>query len=474
MERRQQVRQDSVAQYILEHLFHTGSVFHKEIVLIFDRNRHKQTIWKAIRDLEEIKFIEVKKSNSKDGRKISLTAKGFSALQNLDDYYSLYEYLKIPRWSIKDTKGEKESQIKTMIVGTDILCYPRYKPDLFTAAQIINDRVIQEGIKVVAGYWISEEISEFAERFGKGIYYSPAEVRNALKVDIGAEQTYTSRFNGIIITPDKIYILYHVQDGLIKINKPSESTLIDALQTLFYNYPQYLNPSCITFGTSPFDIAIPTLVTGFKGGVIVNKESLHNLNAQEAMNFLKANSKLFGEIFYIPVNEIGIELLDNIISTTTEERRREIDEWFESMGSYLCQKDTHTGIFIEKQCAVEHIAYTELKKILEIRKSQNSVRIVTNPIFAEGIAQAVGPNAIDFVDFEGKEIITNKYDIYGFKLGHTIVESQEIKEIKEAITQAVFCRIPLQLYYLLETDADKDNISVQKKIIKIIDEYYSQ
>ena len=476
MERRQ-VQQESVAQFILEHLFYVGSVNHKEITLIFDRSRNKQTIWKALRELELHKLVEVKKGRGREGRKVYLSNAGLTMLQNIDDYYLLYEYLKMAHWNVRDNKSEKESQIKTMMVGTDILCYPRYKPDLLTAARIINTMIVPEDNDITPGYWYSESIQEFSEKFGIGIYYSPAEVRAALKKDIGAEQIYRSRFNGIILTPDRLYILYHVNEGLIKINKPSEMTLIQSLQTLFADYTPYTIqgfPSCITFGSVSVDIGIPTLVTGFKGGMIKNPESLNNINAQEAMNFLKANVKLYSEIFYVPVSETGIEILDNIISTTKEERIEEIKNWFTSSTDYICQDNTYSGICISKNCIVEYLTYAELKKILEIRKGPVPVRIVTIPTLAPGIAQAVGPKAIDFVDLDGNEIITNKYDIYGFRIGQKIEESDASKEIKEAITKAVYCRIPLQLHYLLTKDAETENISIQKKIIQIVDDYYSR
>ena len=480
MKGRRQVQQDSAAQYMLEHLFNTGSVYHKELMLIFGNSRNKQAAWRVLNELETNGLVVIKKGTNKDIRKIHLSNTGLSMLQNIDDYYKLYEHLKVSHWNIKDEKAEKEAQIKTMMVATDILCYPRHKPDLTTTAKIINTKNVPDDSEIVSGYWYSESIQNFGLKFGQGIFYSPAEVRDALRPDIGAEQIYRSRFNGIVVTPDKLYILYHVQDGLMKIDKPSERVLIESLQTLFVNYTPYTKhgkPSSIVFGTAPVKLAIPTLVMGFKDGIIKNPKSLRNIEAQESLNFLKANVNLFGEMFYIPISEAGIPLLEDIVATTKEERKTEALKWFNTTTGYTVQDfDIPIAFAEDKECIVEFVTYIELKKILDIRKKANPCRIVTLPVLAEGISQAVGPNAIDFVDKKNREIATGKYTIYGYKDGEEEKNKEEEKDDsgeKEEVSKSVHFRIPVKMYELLDKDAEKENISVQQKIKMIIEKYYS-
>ena len=105
MQGRRQVQQDSAAQYMLEHLFNTGSVYHKELMLIFGNSRNKQAAWRVLNELETNGLVVIKKGTNKDIRKIHLSNTGLSMLQNIDDYYKLYEHLKVSHWNIKDEKA---------------------------------------------------------------------------------------------------------------------------------------------------------------------------------------------------------------------------------------------------------------------------------------------------------------------------------------------------------------------------------
>lgn len=474
MEIQGRILKKSLAFYILEHLFHVGSMKRLDVSFLYSSMRTADVVRRKLRHLEDSGFIDVTNEDVIDARRISLTSKGEKALYESSEYYNTYKQYKVRAKNPFPEKENKEIEVLTLMAASSIRCYPKEKPQLLDLIKILTTMAVDPK-KKSGRYWYPKDLEEFADRFGDGIYYSPKELRYALKKEIGAEQTYRSRFNGILVLPDRIYVIYHIGDGLIKFITPSEVTLLDSIMSLFGEYPIYRSPntpSAIAIGNVSMEIGISQLVTGFKKGKIENKDSLENIAAQEAMGFFKANCPLFPEIFYIPYAREGIFYLKELITTTTESREQEAKEWFHRRKGYIYMEGLmETGIYSEENCKVEYLLYPETKKILMLRNALYPARIITSNYLAVAISKSVGPKAYDFVDLMNIPMTVPRYDIYGYKIDDVVFERTEEK--KETTTINVNSRININLYKMIETDAKENLKSVSKTVRDILAKYYS-
>ena len=464
------VKKGSATYYILEHLFFSNGLKRKDFQLLLGSVRSTRTIWDSINRL--LREGLIKQMDTKP-RRIKLTNKGYNLLADKDKYYerNLEAITEIHhQGSSYSQKMEKERDVLTFVAGMDVWCYPKDKPSLAHTIRLLSQDNAEPSVNTKIEYWIPPTIADFTYRLSGGIFYSPREVREVLKKDIGSELIFRSRFNGIMLTSNRLYILYYVNKGLIKWVQTAELALLQTFETLFAAIPQYVSvpPACIAVGSASMRTGIATLVSGFKNGEIAHRPSRDNYERQYYLNFFTARSNLFSEIYYLPLDQSGLFYGDRILSGSKTTRQDEAHKWLAAHDEYLLMTDHMYMAINSEQQPVEYLSVPELKDILSLRESEWPVCIITDLILAEGIAKAIGPKASGFKAIDNnRSLSVTEYDRYGY----AITRNEQPKADKSnSAAKRIYLKISEEIYEQAKKKSREKNMSTSQYIASLLEE----
>lgn len=408
----------STQDKILQYLYTVDSVPRKQLKLA-NQDVAYNTVARAVRKLLDLGYVELTKAPRKASR-IRITKAGIA-------YLTKAEIL---------PKEEKNNDAKQRV--RSVVTTPRKKGriervkktvDLCKAAEI-SISGIDTGITFDCFSSKAQEddiVDEFSTVFVENaLFFRADEITKAIKQSdtYGEEVTKTqSRFTGVIINKNGLWVVYHTLDGLMRYTKSVESTILAALISylkhswMVRQYPdffKYLNvkPVAIVIGDTPS--MLPKIYTGRKWGELESDSQ----SKQHAATQLISYSNLlqtYRDVEFIPNSEIGRNYLHRVVCMTQAQVFIMCREWAETHG-LNCAAINNLYQVEDGRRAMVILPSIGLNMIERLRNIAAPTSIVVERGMAESVSRVLGPSLRHAYNYDLEPVKVNHYNYSGVRV----------------------------------------------------------
>ena len=464
--KKKDLRKDSCAYRLLEYLFMNGSLNMKQAKLSEADRMSEEGVRHSMLLLLERGFIAQllpygRKNRTgmmpdspvnRRGAHYILTEEGLRHLGKNDVWMRRIESRARIETSLARARRDADrNDILAMIHGTGIYTFTYHKPSFENFVWLLDER-LEEPEEYPEEYPLTGE-DELDALLMKGIYYTSLEVKKGFgALGIDDDTFYLSRFIGLVFTQKDIYVIYQFDPrGYMPLMAAKEQELIRTLRMHFRSYTR--PPIGIVMAKS--HQAAAAICSGRKHGRNHAEEERQRLigektaslpedeaeeflrreeerrkrnkyfaiSKRERSNTLTGDTKLFEELYVIPVTICAAREAKYILMHNCGDIRNESRIWFSSHQGFrvsLSSEDHTVPGWCIKTCPYTDAAYIpamDCKVLTEIRNhhARERISVVTSRKMAETVSQILGTCAFAFFDLDGNEIAgVARYKATGF------------------------------------------------------------
>lgn len=271
----------------------------------------------------------------------------------------------------------------------------------------------------------NHEAAQSAVSTTEGMFFPSEDIARSIQFNRQAGENVSfaqSRYTGVIISVNGVWFVYNTLDKLMRFVHANENMLVTGVQQLLLKVLQQKKqkdalyaPSSIIFGKSC--AMLPKIVTGDKWG---------RRDRQEYSGYIRTSlmryenlAAHFRKNYFVPLNTLGVDILDRVVHLTQQELNEMKEEWLRSYGDYTIVRSTGYLEGYEKGEDIKTILFPVLQfeEILFQRKSNFPCRIVCERGTQDGISRVLGKIAIDFLNIADNEPLPfHHYDDMGVRM----------------------------------------------------------
>lgn len=402
---------------ILQYLYTVDSVPRKQIKIAIQDVAYN-TVARATRELLDKGYAEVYKDQKKATR-IKITRAGISYLT---------KNKKLPQNQNKEIVGVRRLVTSNQNRKERIERVQK-TVDLCKAAELTVSGETNLTFDCFSSNPQSDEVIEaFSTVYVESaLFFRADEVTRAIKKAemYGEEITQTqSRFTGIVINKNGIWVLYHTLNRLMQYTKSIENTMVTALMTyikkswIVQQYPDFFKylkqkPVAIVIGDTPS--MLPKIFTGRKWGE-KETDSQQKQHAATRLACYENMIQTFRNVEFVPNNEVGRNYLHRIVCMTQAEILIMCQEWAKRF-DYSCTVINNLyQISRQKQDSAIILPTISLNMVVRIRNLSAPVKIVIERGMAESVSRVLGTSMGNAMDYELTNIKTHRYNLDGVRI----------------------------------------------------------
>lgn len=524
------IENDELAQFLLEYLYNVTAASRTDIRVIVGYMRTGAQVTNA---LDRLRFnLLVEERVIRDRKVWGITAKGREYLEKKDEYYGTHKEFFIPLKSNSIAKTVRYRESMSACIGArdpetgDCAIVFRKKKPSFASLLCAIAGEAEKPEDYMKGYVKGFTGKDIPGLLEAGVYYSCAEIRDYLdnhenvflrtygiEATSGSDTIYNSRFTGIYLNSDNVYVFYRSEGPMPRFKQTAEEQLMTHLwYWLFYDgYPyapslsfkdrKVQNRPIAIMISRTYSLIAP-MITEYSRGRIKDVEGFERDEKKKYMggskmsftqrahaNLFNSNVNLFKEIYCIPYSRAGIEDLSHILRHSWTDICEEAYEYFDRdepvrRSEYMYGPESPiNGYNCVKDIPAAYLPYPELKHCRRgirdamLASNKFKVEIHTRPKYADELAQSFGPAVHSIIDVDtGKEIEFERYDKYGVKLIPDTRRSDAAKKRWDELEKPdpayhVAVTFPGICEKELKTMAKKNNTSMSHMIASIIANY---
>lgn len=407
----------STQDKILQYLYTVDSVPRKQLKLA-NQDVAYNTVARAVRKLLDLGYVELTKAPKKASR-IRITKAGIAYLTKEE--------------IIPGDAGESDAKQRIRSVVTTPHRKGRIERvqktiDLCKAAEITIS-----GIDTAITFDCfspkpqeDDIVDEFSTVFVENaLFFRADEITKAIKLSdtYGEEVTQTqSRFTGVIINKNGMWIVYHTLDALMRYTKSVEATLVAALVNyikhswIVRQYPdffKYLNMKLVAVVIGDTPSMLPKLYTGRKWGEI---ESDSQSKQHAATRLISYDNLLqtYRDVEFIPNSEIGRNYLHRVVCMTQTQTFIMCRDWAKQHDmncaaiNNLYQAESDFGPMVI-------LPTIGLNMIARLRNIAAPTHVVVDRGMAESVSRVLGPSLRCIFTYDMQEVKVNHYNFEGVR-----------------------------------------------------------
>lgn len=456
----------------------------------------------AYKRLKEEGYINTDEFDGLDTVKIS--EEGLSFLRGDSFYFSRFLHKPfIPHYASDSKKAlrKKLGRARAMITcaSAGIKVFPDEKPTFYELFLLMKegDKEKESGGRIT--YYLEGNKEEILETIhGHGFYYSPSETREWIRKMMGdgvfgSEQTKQSRFSGVIVKDDQVYVLYVPVIGknrMMRWNRTYESSLKTALSSimkanLFTDTFRVQSIPGFPLG-DVYSIVIPEgnamcyeMVMGYRHGKIkVIREKAQAQSIRHVFERYDATDTVYPRCFITPVTKSGIGQLRYLLEHSPEKWLSDVDSFFHAhkiKGFLPSSSRSLTSLgFDPDDRPLSFLPLLEIKILDSLSKaSVDLISIVTTRDLADTISHSIRKDILFYNRDTGEKIDADMYDMRGIPFNaKREKEYERLRKRKGGKRKRAIRNIYLeeQIYELLKKRAREKGTTMTKVAGRMIRE----
>lgn len=272
--------------------------------------------------------------------------------------------------------------------------FPMEKPHLATLIEAESSRTYQEYSLASRLRYKNAAGIKMEDVLAKGVFYHSREVKELLQFHELEDFTGYSRFVGIILTAEDVYIVYNTLDRLIRWYETAEFRIIRCIYSLFADCRRYQHQTPDeTKGIilAQGDSMVPALVTGHKYGHI--RSNSGNGTIKHPLKQIHA-SVIHGAHYYmVPTNKDGMTHLKNAIHLTKRTMTALYQAQAKKSGGkllYLPKNEYVPLMRSEDGLPTAFMPWYDIKQLHWIRENISRIHLITYPSFLPHLSKSLG------------------------------------------------------------------------------------
>lgn len=303
--------------------------------------------------------------------------------------------------------------------------FPSEKPHLSAIIKMESEKEYPEFSIVNEERYLKIKKTDVELLLKKGIFYQSKEVKELLRLRELEDFTGYSRFVGIILTTEDVYIVYNTLDRLIRWYATAEARTIRCLFALFSDCERYQNlylspkqAKIIVLGQG--DCMVPALVTGHKYGHV--RSNSGNGTVKHPLHQLHASMVEASHFFLIPTTKEGIIHLNNAVHLSEKSiiYLNQIQVKKNSGKLLYTPISPHVQLrMIENGIPAALMLWYDIKQLHWIRENIGKIHIITYPKFLPHISKSLGTTLESASHAKtGEPLDFFRYDNFGEKINN--------------------------------------------------------
>lgn len=432
-------RNASAKTRILLALYETGFVPNTDMKVAF-WNYNYSTLRRKVRELVDDGLVQEVRIPSHKKQYLTITQEGIAYLGKMFKTDLVDKNRPIPYSPERAVKQDIKKRYKqyaragetiTFLMAAGVLTLQREKPRLdYLASHMLKHGPIQPESDPWAGHRpaIADE-SDLVSLLRQGVYYSAAEVKAYGRLlgattnasTDGQELMARSRFVGVVLKDDEMYVLHNTRNNLMMWYELSEKRTEEVLRRMFCKFPGYAHHDthnedgrlpAIVFGETM--ASLPALVTGHKFGI--DKSVKHN---QYPRTYRQINSStdVYRNMYFVPTEKIGREILVDTLDGNWWKQHERTKKIIKDLDSRFFLREDLMNVYARHNDGYFflYLNVLDLKFIAQVRNDGNleDVYVAVHPECVNGVSKSLGIKMIGAMDVNPNE--AGEYQALDFK-----------------------------------------------------------